>query len=85
MLMNDLFDILNSKSKFGKHYKQPITNNNILEIEGYIMNAIETLRSLKDENGVSLKRWSKKNVCHWVLHIFHFYSKNKQGFVMPSC
>ena len=85
MLMNDLFDILNSKSKFGKHYKQPFTNDNILVIEGYIMNAIETLRSLKDENGVSFKRWSKKNVCHWVLHIFHFYSKNKQGFAMQSC
>ena len=39
MLMSDLFDILNSKSRFGKHYKQPLTNDN----EGHIMNAIETL------------------------------------------
>ena len=82
--MNDLFDILNSKSKFGKHYKQPFTNDNILVIEGYIMNAIETLRSLKDENGVPLKM-VQENCLSLGFAYLHFYSKNKQGFAMQSC
>ena len=58
--MNDLFDILNNKGKFGMQYKQPITNDNILEIEGYIMNALESQGSLKDENGVPLKDGQRK-------------------------
>ena len=55
LLMNNIFDILNSKSKFGKNYKAPITIDNFLGIEGHIQNAIEVLKSLKDEKGIFLK------------------------------
>ena len=48
LLMNNLFDILNSKSKFGKYTKRPITLENFYEIEGYLMDGIETLKFLKD-------------------------------------
>ena len=54
LLMNNLFDILNSKSKFGKNYKKPITLENILEVEGYLKSGIETLKFLKDANGLPL-------------------------------
>ena len=37
-LMNTLFYILNSKSKYGKYTKKPITLENVYEIEGYVMN-----------------------------------------------
>ena len=54
LLMNNLFDVLNSKSKFGKNYKKPITLENILEVEGYLKSGIETLKFLKDANGLPL-------------------------------
>ena len=54
LLLNNLFDILNSKSKFGKNYKKPITLENILEVEGYLKSGIETLNFLKDANGLPL-------------------------------
>ena len=54
LLMNNLFDIMNSKSKFGKNYKKPITLENILEVEGYLQSGIETLKFLKDANGLPL-------------------------------
>ena len=52
--MNNMFDILNSKSKFDKNYKKPITLDNILEVEVYLNSGIETLRFLKDANGIPL-------------------------------
>ena len=45
LLINDVFDILNSKSKFGKNYKKPISQENILDVEAYLMNGMETLKS----------------------------------------
>ena len=48
LLMNTLFDILNSKSKFGKHTMRPIILKKVYEIEGYLMKGIETLKFLKD-------------------------------------
>ena len=49
--MNNLFDILNSKTKFGQ---EPITLENILEVEGYVKSGIKTLKFLKDANGLPL-------------------------------
>ena len=54
------FDILNSKSKFGKNYKKPITLENIFDIEAYLINGIETLKSLKDTAGVPLVKGPRK-------------------------
>ena len=60
LLINDSFDILNSKSKFGKNYKKPISLENILDVEAYLMNGMETLKSLKDVSGVPLIKGPRK-------------------------
>ena len=49
--MNTLFDILNSKTKFGQ---KPITLEYILEVEGYVKSGIKTLKFLKDANDLPL-------------------------------
>ena len=54
LLMNDVFDALNSKSKFGKNTKQPINTSNFYEIEGRLHEAIVFLKCLKDTNGMPL-------------------------------
>ena len=60
LLMNNLFDILNSKSKFGKYTKRPITLENFYEIEGYLMDGIETLKFLKDTAGTPIIKGPRK-------------------------
>ena len=54
LLMNGIFDALNSKSKFRKNTKQPINTSNFYEIEGRLHEAIEFLKCLKDINGMPL-------------------------------
>ena len=54
LLMNDLFDMLNSKSKFGKRTKQPIESDNLSDIENSLCEAISFLKSLKDTNDIPL-------------------------------
>ena len=54
MMMNNLFDMLNSKSKFGKHTKKPITLANYLDIEASVETYIDFLLSLKDTSGIPL-------------------------------
>ena len=54
LLMNDVFDALNSKSKFGKYTKQPINTSNFYEIKGRLHEAIEFRKCLKDTNGMPL-------------------------------
>ena len=54
LLMNDVFDALNSKSKFGKNTKQPINTSNFYEIEGRLHEAIAFLKCLKDTTGMPL-------------------------------
>ena len=54
LLMNNLFDMLNSKSKFGKHTKKPIDLNNFYDIESSLKDGTEFLKSLKDTAGVPL-------------------------------
>ena len=60
LLMNNLFEILNSKSKFGKYTKRPITLENFYEIEGYLMDGIETLKFLKDTAGTPIIKGPRK-------------------------
>ena len=60
LLINDMLDILNSKSKFGKSHRKPITRENFLDIESYLMNGIETLKSLKDTAGIPLLKGPRK-------------------------
>ena len=49
-----MFDILNSKSKFGKSYKGPITLQNLDELRHNLLDPISYLTELKDSNGVKL-------------------------------
>ena len=60
LLMNDIFDILNSKSKFGKGTKAPITAENLLDKEACLRHGIETLQSLKDTAGMPLIKGQRK-------------------------
>ena len=52
--MNDVFDKLNSKSKFGKNTKQPINSRNFYDIQGRLHEAIASLKCLKDTNAMPL-------------------------------
>ena len=54
LLMNDLFDMLTSKSKFGKRTKQPIESDNLNETENSLCEAISFLKTLKDTNDIPL-------------------------------
>ena len=58
--INNLFDILNSKSKFGKHYKSPITLNNIDEIQDYVHQTIHYMTTLVDADGIKLVNGPRK-------------------------
>ena len=60
LLMNYVFDAMNSKSKFGKNTKQPINTSNFYEIEGRLHEAIEFLKYLKDINGMPLIEGPRK-------------------------
>ena len=51
LLMNNLFDMRNSKSKFGKNSKRPIPNENVFDIEASLNDSIQFVRSLKDTGG----------------------------------
>ena len=51
LLMNNRFDMLNSKSKFGKNSKRPISNENVFDIEASLNDSVQFLRSLKDTGG----------------------------------
>jgi hypothetical protein len=52
--INNLFDTLNSKSKYGKHYKSPIRLENLDELKYYVHETIAYLKELKDSKGVKL-------------------------------
>ena len=54
LLVNNMFGILRSKSKFGKNYKKQLSLENILEVEGFLKSGIETIKFLKDANGLPL-------------------------------
>ena len=58
--INNLFDILNSKSKFGKNYKSPITLNNIDEVQDYVNQTIHNLTNLVDKDGIKLVKGPRK-------------------------
>ena len=54
LLMNNLFDILNSKSKFGMQFKAPVTTKNYEKISSYLTNGVQLLTSLTDLNGLKI-------------------------------
>jgi hypothetical protein len=60
LLMNNFFDILNSKSKFGKQYKAPINLENYANIEKYLQDGIAILKTLKTLDGVEVVNGPRK-------------------------
>ncbi|CAB4032804.1 THAP domain-containing 9, partial, partial [Paramuricea clavata] len=52
--INDIFDILNTKSKFGKRFKSPLTLENYAELRAHLLDIISYLKKLKDVDGTKL-------------------------------
>jgi hypothetical protein len=51
---NDIFDILNTKSKFGKRYKRPLTLEKCKELQQTLPHIISYLKKLKDVDETKL-------------------------------
>ena len=51
MTMNNLFDVFNLMSKFGKVMKAPLTPENFAATKNYVSNCIEYLKTLTDATG----------------------------------
>ena len=49
--INNIFDILNLKSKFGRYFKSPVRLENIHEVEEYLNEVINYLKELKVHDG----------------------------------
>ena len=60
LLINNLFDILNSKRKFGKQYKAPISLENYANIEKYLRDGIKSLKTIKTLDGVAVVNGPRK-------------------------
>ena len=58
--INDIFDILNTKSKFGKKFKSPLTLKNFMELQSYLQHIISYLKELKDVDGTKLVNGPRK-------------------------
>jgi hypothetical protein len=58
--ISNIFDILNSKSKFGRHLKSPITLENIDGLEEYLNYFNDYLQKLEDKDGVKLVHGPRK-------------------------
>lgn len=58
--INDIFDILNTKSKFGKKFKSPLKLENYKELQAYLLDIISYLKQLKDVDGTKLVNGPRK-------------------------
>ena len=58
--INDIFDILNTKSKFGKKFKSPLTLKNFMELQSYLQRITSYLKELKDVDGTKLVNGPRK-------------------------
>ena len=52
--INDIFDILNTKSKFGKKFKSPLKLENYAELSAHLLDIIKYLKDLKDVDRTKL-------------------------------
>ena len=60
LYINNLFDILNTRSRFGKGFKSPITVENLPEIETYVKECEEYLGTLRDTRKILLSQGPRK-------------------------
>lgn len=54
LTINNLFDVLNSKSKYGKNYRSPLKMENLDETQNFLNDTIDYLTELEDDNGIKL-------------------------------
>ena len=74
-----MFDMLNSKSKFGKYTKQPIDRNNFFDIESKLRDGIEFLKTLKETSGLPLIKGPRKVfVIGFCISVFSILAISKQ-------
>jgi Asp-tRNA(Asn)/Glu-tRNA(Gln) amidotransferase C subunit len=52
--INDIFDILNTKSKFGKKFKSPLNNENYVDLQAHLQDIVSYLKELQDVDGTKL-------------------------------
>lgn len=65
-IIDRLFDFLNSRNPFGKHFKQPITIHNFHYLQTMVEESIEYLFSLKCKDGTFFKNSGNKSFLYGV-------------------
>ena len=60
LTINNLFDMLNSKSKYGKNYRSPLKQENLDETQHFLNDTIDYLTKLQDNNGIKLVNGPRK-------------------------
>ncbi|XP_065324781.1 uncharacterized protein LOC135931529 [Gordionus sp. m RMFG-2023] len=60
LMIDQMFDYLNTRNCLGKGYKAPLYNNTIAEYENHFDECIKTLKSLKLTNGIYVYKSNKK-------------------------
>lgn len=63
-IIDRLFDFLNSRNPFGKHFKQPLTIHNFFYLQAMVEKNIEYLFSLKCKNG-TFENIKQENISLW--------------------
>ena len=58
--IKNIFDILNSRSKCGRHYKSPITLENFDDLDEYLNEINSYLQQLEDSEGEKLVNGPRK-------------------------
>ena len=60
LTINNLFDMLNSKSMYGKNYRSPLKQENLDETQHFLNDTIDYLTKLQDNNGIKLVNGPRK-------------------------
>ena len=61
LTINNLFDVRNSKSKYGKNYRSPLKQENLDVAQHFLNDTIDCLTKLQDNNGIKLVNEPRKN------------------------
>ena len=60
LTINNLFDMLNSKSKYGKNYRSLLKQENLDETQHFLNDTIDYFTKLQDNNGIKLVNGPRK-------------------------
>ena len=74
MTMNNLFDVVNSKSKFGQVMKSPLAPENFAETKEYVNKWLEYLKTLTDATGKKIVDGPRKM---FIIGTVHFCNCRK--------